>query len=128
MVHTCVSSLGERRAKKTQLAPSSDFSQFHVFVLTQGPDLEILRTVAVSFFHLDLTWILSVKVGFCTPVGYFEGAVSPLADFRDRQSGILISLFYSLEAEFSHYKDFSWTLSSPHPELTTEGGNLLTQK
>ena len=67
------------------------------------------RTVAVFlFFHLDRTWILRVTVGFCTPVGCFEGAVSPLADFRD----VLISLLDTLEAEFSHYMDVwsqTWT-------------------
>lgn len=113
--YVCELSLGERRAEKPQLACRVILADFM-------SDLESFTTVAVLFFHLDLTWILSVKVGFCTPIGCFEGAVSPLADFRDRRSDILISPFDTLEAEFSHYKDL------PHGRIPDSDTILTTAR
>lgn len=59
--YMCVSSLSlaERRAEKPQLACRvflADVMFCFVFLI-EGPDLESLKTVAVLFFHLDLTWI-----------------------------------------------------------------------
>ncbi len=48
-----------------------------------------------------------MKVGFCTPIGCFEEAMIPLADFRETQGDMLFSLFDRLEAEFSHFKGSS---------------------
>lgn len=74
-VCVCVRALLGEKSREATTCPSSDFSRFPVFVLVDGPDLESFRTEAVLFFHLDSTWILSVKVGFCTPIECFEGAV-----------------------------------------------------
>lgn len=84
--------------------------------------------MAVLFFQLDLTWILSVKVGFCTPVGCFEGAMSPLADFSDRRSNTLISLFDGLEAEFSGSRTLVFRMDPRLRHYPHHTQNLLLRK